>query len=232
MLRMFNFSSGFGERMVYPLIALFFGTGNQTPYISLAILERVFLDPSMKLFEFDDKSLLASIPTMLAFPKLHDVYQAWKEDIESHENVQFKLHRQVLRVLSRDAKVDGPVQVEFQTSLNCTKSNTQLATFDELILAVDADSALNLLGKAATWKERIVLGIVKYLYDVTITHNPLTYMNKYYETRYSPGFNAPLTAADNLNKGRTWRRLSNSPPATSRLFIIRCNMPKTIQRSK
>lgn len=32
--------------------------------------ERVFMDPSMKLFEYDPKSLLASIPTMLAFPKV------------------------------------------------------------------------------------------------------------------------------------------------------------------
>ena len=56
--------------MIYPLVALFFGTGNQTPYVSSAILERVFLDPSMKLFEFDEKSLLASIPTMYGFPNV------------------------------------------------------------------------------------------------------------------------------------------------------------------
>ena len=29
------------------------------------------MDPSMRLFEYDDKSLLASIPTMLAFPKVN-----------------------------------------------------------------------------------------------------------------------------------------------------------------
>ena len=28
------------------------------------------MDPSMKLFEYNDKSLLASIPTMYAFPKV------------------------------------------------------------------------------------------------------------------------------------------------------------------
>ena len=28
------------------------------------------MDPSMKLFEYNDKSLLASIPTMFAFPKV------------------------------------------------------------------------------------------------------------------------------------------------------------------
>ena len=33
--------------------------------------ERVFMDPSMRLFEYDKKSLLASIPTMLAFPKVN-----------------------------------------------------------------------------------------------------------------------------------------------------------------
>lgn len=38
MLKMFNFSKDFGDKMVYPLVALFFGTGNQTPYISSAIL--------------------------------------------------------------------------------------------------------------------------------------------------------------------------------------------------
>lgn len=38
MLRIFKFSKEFGEKMVYPLVALFFGTGNQTPYISCAIL--------------------------------------------------------------------------------------------------------------------------------------------------------------------------------------------------
>lgn len=40
MLKMFRFSTDFGEKMVYPLVALFFGTGNQTPYISSAILVR------------------------------------------------------------------------------------------------------------------------------------------------------------------------------------------------
>jgi hypothetical protein len=110
--------------MVYPLVALFFGTGNQTPYISCAILvsvlrndkdvqiftiasqERVFMDPSMKLFEFSNKSLLASIPTMLAFPKvsqplpalvafihihtqLHDCYQVvFRSFGEIHSNTQ------------------------------------------------------------------------------------------------------------------------------------------------
>lgn len=61
--------------------------------------------------------------------------------------------------------------------------------------------------------ERRVLGGVKYLYDVTITHNDMDYMNKvcreefrpthaahpcprkYYETVYKPERNAPLSSA-------------------------------------
>ncbi|KZP21796.1 hypothetical protein FIBSPDRAFT_860184 [Athelia psychrophila] len=36
-----------------------------------------------------------------------------------------------------------------------------METFDELVLAVDADAALKILGKHASWNERRVLGDVK-----------------------------------------------------------------------
>ncbi|OBZ68035.1 hypothetical protein A0H81_11835 [Grifola frondosa] len=202
MLKMFRFSAGFGEKMIYPLVALFFGTGNQTPYISSAILERVFMDPSMRLFEYDEKSLLASIPTMLAFPKLHDVYQAWKAEIASRGNVSFKLNHEVLQIISRTSRTSGPVQIEYKISVGNLETKPQVADFDELILAVDADSALKLLGKNASWLERKVLGSVKYLYDVTITHNDLDYMNKYYETRYDPSHSAPLSSASSDKERR------------------------------
>ncbi|KAJ3554515.1 hypothetical protein NM688_g3070 [Phlebia brevispora] len=193
MLKVFNFSTDFGEKMVYPLVALFFGTGNQTPYISCAILERVFMDPSMRLFEYNDKSLLASIPTMLAFPKLHDCYQAWKEETMSRGNVTFKLNHEVMHILSRKSKSkDGSIEIEYKVDNASLESALQTARFDHIILAVDADSCLKLLGKEASWLERRVLGNVKYLYDVTITHNDLAYMKKYYETRYDPSHNAPL----------------------------------------
>ncbi|CCM00268.1 uncharacterized protein FIBRA_02298 [Fibroporia radiculosa] len=194
MLKMFRFSKDFGEKMVYPLVALFFGTGNQTPYISSAILERVFKDPSMRLFEYSEKSLLASIPTMLAFPKLHDVYQAWKDEIVSRGNVTFKLNHEVLEVVSRHtsrASPSGPVHIKYKSAYQGLESSSQEAFFDELILAIDADSCLQLLGKEATWLENRILGNVKYLYDVTITHNDLEYMQKYYETQYDSSHNAP-----------------------------------------
>lgn len=57
-------------------------------------------------------------------------------------------------------------------------SDPQRESFDEIVFACDADTALKILGKCATWRERNVLGSVKYLNDVTITHNDLGYMNK------------------------------------------------------
>ena len=50
-LKWWGFSDDFRTRMVYPLTALFFGTGNQTPRVSAAVVARVFLDPQLRLFQ-------------------------------------------------------------------------------------------------------------------------------------------------------------------------------------
>ncbi len=70
MLKMFGFSDEFGERMVYrssPLLRY------RQRYQAHLIRHSggVFLDPSMRLFEFSEDSLLASVPTMMAFRSLH-----------------------------------------------------------------------------------------------------------------------------------------------------------------
>ncbi|ELU40581.1 flavin-containing amine oxidasedehydrogenase [Rhizoctonia solani AG-1 IA] len=180
MLSLFRFSPSFGERMVYPLAALFFGTGNQTPYVSSAILARVFLDPSMRLFEFDDRSLLASIPTMFAFPRLGDVYRAWQQGIEK-TGATFKLGHEVKNVVQRKDSSKGGVVVEYAKG---DAEELESETFDELVMATDADAALKILGKSATWMERQVLADILPRYDITITHNDLDYMNKHYETKF------------------------------------------------
>ncbi|KAL6308136.1 hypothetical protein BKA93DRAFT_822726 [Sparassis latifolia] len=124
---------GHALNMIKPFESLFAMTSS----IHRIILERVFKDPSMRLFEYNERSLLASIPTMLAFPKLHDVYQAWNDEITSRGNVTLKLNHEVLRVVSRSAKGDAPI-----------------TGFDELILAVDADAWL--LDKEASWMAKKV----------------------------------------------------------------------------
>jgi predicted NAD/FAD-binding protein len=69
-LRMLRFSAEFRQRMVYPLVALFFGTGNQTPYVSSAVIARVFLDKSLAIFDYDPDRLLAQTPQNIVSPAI------------------------------------------------------------------------------------------------------------------------------------------------------------------
>lgn len=192
MLAMFRFSPSFGERMVYPLVALFFGTGNETRHISSAILERVFLDPSMRLFEFSEESLLASVPHMKAFPELARVYGAWMEKVQEQGNVRIETARQVCsvergssRARSAGANIlaTSKTAKEDHAALEAHEPEEREEAFDEIIFACDADSALKILkaGSGPTWKESKILGNVLYKWDVTVTHNDWDYMCKHCE---------------------------------------------------
>ncbi|KAJ3503506.1 hypothetical protein NLJ89_g8401 [Agrocybe chaxingu] len=195
MLRMFGFSKGFGDVIVFPLVALFFGTGNQTPFISSAILERVFMDPNMRLFEFSPESFLASVPKMWAFPRLSYVYNTWKTFVESESKGSVKVitKREVIRIkrLSNVKNVSDSVEV-WSRPTKGTNDDQEVVNpgeeekeaFDDIILCTDADSALKILGDDAGWLERKILGNVKYLWDATVTHSDQKYMEKYYRVAY------------------------------------------------
>lgn len=207
MLKLFRFSPDFGERMIFPLVALFFGTGNETKHISSAILERVFLDPSMRLFEFSEESLLASVPSMMAFPELSRVYGAWRTKCEETGNTKIETSREVYsiqrgtkeaerkggHILVRSRRVDKEGK-----PLQGTDSEDREESFDELIVACDADSALKILenGSGPTWKERKILGNVLYKWDITVTHNDYDYMKKHYQMTYDPDYNAKRNDED------------------------------------
>ena len=81
-LRLFRFSADFRQRMVYPLVALFFGTGNQTPKVSAAVIARVFLDKSLAIFEYDAERLLNQTPNNIAFDDLESFYGKMKDQME------------------------------------------------------------------------------------------------------------------------------------------------------
>ncbi|KAH0828754.1 hypothetical protein J3R83DRAFT_3178 [Lanmaoa asiatica] len=211
MLRMFRFSQDFGQVVVYPLVALFFGTGNQTPFISSAILERVFMDPSMRLFEYSPESFLASIPEMRAFPRLSLLYQTWADEVQSRGNVTLCTQQQVTRVVRGNrvhASSHGSHKPNVQVWSRSTGGTDEeqrvrepigtetCAEFDELIIAVDADSALKILGENASWLEKKILGNVKYLWDISVTHSDMDYMDKYYRLHYDPSLNSSRTDED------------------------------------
>ncbi|KAF8648107.1 hypothetical protein AX16_006404 [Volvariella volvacea WC 439] len=212
MLRMFRFSKEFGETIVYPLVALFFGTGNQTPFISSAILERVFMDDNMRLFEYSPESFLASIPQMKAFPKLSLLYEKWKSFVEeeSKGSVRVVLNREVTRIQRSSSSKSKRGSVRVWSRITKGTNDEQGVvdpageeveeTFDEVIFCTDADAALKVLGEDATFLERRILGNVKYLWDITVTHGDLGYMKKYYQVEHDPELRSAQDEDTNQDK--------------------------------
>ncbi|KAI9844110.1 MAG: hypothetical protein M1837_005824 [Sclerophora amabilis] len=194
MLKMFFFSKDFGDKMVFPLIALFLGTGNQTANVSCAILERLFHDPNMKLWDYDPETLLPNLPTMVTFPNLHNFYEDWAKDLRS-KGVEIRLNTDVTTILGRgkqgvvlqtrpfnpETKDDSGKRVGEHTG-----PSSQTETFDEMVLAVLADDAKAILGKSATWKEKFILGGAHFFDDITITHSDSKYFQSVYETEFKP----------------------------------------------
>ncbi|KAM0100156.1 hypothetical protein ACP6JE_005217 [Aspergillus fumigatus] len=185
-MKLFRFSEEFTNKMVIPIMALFLGTGNQTPNVSAALLERLFCDPNMRLWEYDPDTLLPNQPTMYTFPKLGDFYRDWAGDLASR-GVDIRLNTAV-EILQRNnhsitlrPRSTRPDSVTADAALDDFR-----ATYDELVLSLPADEAKTLLGKHATWRERYVLGGVAFYNDITITHSDSAYFNSIFETRYKP----------------------------------------------
>jgi hypothetical protein len=212
MPRLFFFSNDFGDKMVYPLIALLLGTGNQTANVASGILERLLSvslnmfnisplfskrimltsfpsnDPNMKLWYYDPESLLPNLPTMVTFPNLHDFYRDWMEDLIS-KGVDIRLKTDVTEILQREDQGVLARTRPFDPDTENRNGNHAKAAaerFDELVLCVLADDALKLLGRTATIKEKFVLGGAKFFDDITVTHFDGGCFQKHYETKFDP----------------------------------------------
>ncbi|MCJ1277048.1 hypothetical protein MMC21_004857 [Puttea exsequens] len=195
MLRIFFFNKEFGEKMVYPLIALFLGTGNQTANVSCAILERLFDDPNMKLWDYDPETLLPNLPQMVTFPHLERFYGDWANDLKS-KGVDIRTNTDVTAIKSRSK--DGVVltTAPFDPEKGKTDSGQREGRhtgpesapekYDDLVMCVLADDALKLLGKTSTWRERFVLRGAKFFDDITITHSDSAYFSSNFETAFNP----------------------------------------------
>ncbi|OLN81591.1 hypothetical protein CCHL11_05460 [Colletotrichum chlorophyti] len=191
MLRVFLFKKDFGDKLVYPLIALFLGTGNQTASVPCAIVERLFQDPNMKLWDYDPNTLLANLPTMVTFDNLHNFYKDWSADLTA-KGVRVRLRTEVVRVISR---TDKGVLVEVS---DAARGEPSIEAYDEIVLCTLAEDALRLLGKDATWKERAVLGGAAFYDDITVTHTDREYFERHYETTFKPDLCAePKSKAQN-----------------------------------
>ncbi|KAK5997402.1 hypothetical protein PT974_02758 [Cladobotryum mycophilum] len=179
MLRFFFFGKDFANTMVYPLIALFLGTGNQTPNVPAAIVERLFNDPNMKLWDYDSSTLLPNRPTMYTFDHLHEFYGKWKDDLVA-KGVAIRTNTEVVKVLSRSKK-----GINLQVK-NTSSGETTEEKFNEMVFCVLADDALRILGTTASWREKVVLGGAAFYDDITVTHTDTEYFNRHYETHFKP----------------------------------------------
>ena len=112
---------------------------------------------------------------MRAFPNLHDVYEAWRKYLED-KGVTVRLSTEVTEVVERkNGRVTLKVRkIDDDSALD----GLETVEFDEMIMAIDADSAVKVLGKQASWKERKILGNVKYFWDISVTHYDKEYMDK------------------------------------------------------
>mmetsp|Transcript_12949 Transcript_12949/g.35269 ORF Transcript_12949/g.35269 Transcript_12949/m.35269 type:complete len:543 (+) Transcript_12949:2318-3946(+) len=163
LLKMWGFSEEFRNSMVFPLVALFFGTGNQTPLVSSAIIARVFLDPDLKLFDYCPERLLNSVPEMFAFPVLQHVFCAMADQGGYH----ISCNRPVKRV-TRGGK---GVEVEDEQGVK--------EHFDDIVFACSAEIVLKVL-QNPTWLEKTLLSQVQYYLDYCITHEDTDYMRRMY----------------------------------------------------
>ena len=198
-MKVARLSREFRERMVYPLVALFFGTGNQTPNMSAAIVARVFNDPSLALFEYSAKRLIDSEPTNFAFRSLDTFYnQKMRPYLESRGVRILTSHRaeQVLKrnrtgVTLRISNLAGCAGVEFRAGGDQLKLSGQQCgasaqktweeDFDDIVFACPASVALEILGNQSTFWERQVLGSVEYFHDLSVTHCDEEYMKEHFE---------------------------------------------------
>jgi len=166
-LRWWGFSQEFANEMVFPLVALFFGTGNQTPNVAAAVIARVFLDPDLRLFDYCPQRLLNSVPEMFAFPVLQDVFTT----IAKGSNYKLHCNRPVKRVVRQSG---GRIAVEDEAGV--------VEEFDELVYGCDAETVLKTLAKP-TWLESRLLRNVQYYDDYCLTHEDEQYMSRMYDIK-------------------------------------------------
>eukprot|EP00054_Salpingoeca_dolichothecata_P009359 m.52826 g.52826 ORF g.52826 m.52826 type:complete len:392 (+) comp18313_c0_seq3:723-1898(+) len=171
LLRWLRFSDDFRNYMVFPLVALFFGTGNQTPHVSSSIIAAVFRTPDLQLFDYDPDLLLSQTPKMFAFPPLGNMYDKYRQLILA-QGGDVALGRGVACV-KRKKRSNKYIII-------AQDENGQEEEFDEVVFACNAEIALRLLDQPS-WKEKKILGNVKYFDDVTVTHEDQEYMEKYYD---------------------------------------------------
>ncbi|GAA6012558.1 hypothetical protein JCM11491_005433 [Sporobolomyces phaffii] len=194
-LRLFRFTEDFIERMVFPTLSLWFGTGNTTPDVPTSMLILFYTDPNCGMWHpIDNRNLSSKLPEMLVFPNMSEFYNRWQASLEQR-NVRIRLSARLTSVVNRSSKgvtvklvkirsrSVGHLAVPTEDEKSPCESEED---YDEIVFCILADAALEVLGSQATWLERKVLGAAKFSNDSTVTHCDTEYMRKHYHVEYTP----------------------------------------------
>lgn len=189
--KLFLFSDDFINTVALPMTALFLGTGNATPETPAIMFERLCTSPTYGMWYAPDKhTVVGNRPPMVVFPNFSEFYDSWRRDLEAR-GVVVRLSTELTEVVRRGR--DGvAVRLRARTPApdghNPTGGDADAPTaeehYDELVLCCLADTAKKVLGPAASWREKRVLGAARFSDDLTITHNDADYMRKHYESFY------------------------------------------------
>ncbi|KAL1611613.1 hypothetical protein SLS59_000332 [Nothophoma quercina] len=200
MFKLWMFSEEFTNTVAMPMIALFLGTGNETPNVPFIVLERLCTSPTYGLWYPPDKlSIASNLPPMVVFPKFTEFYGKWKDDL-IRKGVNVRLSTEVTRVVKRDK--DGVIVKTIKRTpvpdghnpnsswvpndpVNADQNaREETEHYDEIVLCVLADTAKRILAPCASLREKKVLGSAKFSDDITITHWDSDYMKRHYENFY------------------------------------------------
>ncbi|KAL2364004.1 hypothetical protein RJZ56_003058 [Blastomyces dermatitidis] len=193
-LSLFRFSKEFRYKMVIPLASVVLGTGNQTEDFPCGLLQQLFYDPGMKVWDYDPVSFVPNLPSMFTFPNMRLFYRDWAIGLCSN-GVRIRLNTEVTKIIRRDrhgvAVETARANSDILSGSSVRRHTSIIEGFDKLVLCIPGDEASRLLGKGGTWKERLILGSVKMFNRLTITHSDSAYIRELYETRFREELCAP-----------------------------------------
>ncbi|EFW22619.1 hypothetical protein D8B26_000731 [Coccidioides posadasii str. Silveira] len=192
-LWLFGLSREFGYRIVYPITSLLMGIGNEAEDVPCGILVRLFEDPEMKIWDYDPVGFMPARPPMFAFPNMTRFYMDWASGLRA-KGVTIRLNTQAVKIIQRNERGIIVETRQMDEDARVTEGSfhdrSMTEEFDKLVLCVPGDEAKRILGETATWREKWILGGVKYYDDITITHCD----HNYFENRYEPRFKEELCA--------------------------------------
>ena len=102
-MKLFMFSEEFTNVVAMPMLALFLGTGNETPNVPTIMLERLCTSPTYGMwYPLDKSSVVSNLPPMVVFPNFSVFYEDWRKKLTSFR-VNVRLSTELTSVVKRDS---------------------------------------------------------------------------------------------------------------------------------